>query len=312
MEHAIRSSPDADAAHFMAIKAAEGIDEPQNWVTALDHLQRSAELGSRMAQAELAGLSGKWALAHDIFAGEAVAKSWWSRFRDSIDPMKWLRRPQLRWSRFRNSTDIAKWLRSPNKLFASEAPRIAVAKDIAEPEICDWLIARARPRLKRAGVYGGSPDQPQIMNTRTNSDCVFGRRDRDFFLTILRARMIADLAETRMDAMENPEVLHYSVGQEFQPHFDTPADPNTPGFRQRVLTVLLSLNDDYEGGETAFPAAGKRWRGRKGTALFFWNVGPDGALDRRTLHAGLPVTRGEKWLLSQFIGPPKDASRLSG
>jgi len=30
-------------------------------------------------------------------------------------------------------------------------------------------------------------------------------------------------------------------------------------------------------------------------------VAPDGALDERTLHAGLPVTRGEKWMLSQFI-----------
>jgi hypothetical protein len=33
---------------------------------------------------------------------------------------------------------------------------------------------------------------------------------------------------------------------------------------------------------------------------------PDGTRDRGTLHAGLPVTRGEKWLLSQWIGRPPD------
>ena len=70
---------------------------------------------------------------------------------------------------------------------------------------------------------------------------------------------------------------------------------------QRVLTALVYLNDDYEGGETDFPVLGAHWKGRKGEALLFWNVAPDGALDERTLHAGLPVTRGEKWMLSQWI-----------
>jgi hypothetical protein len=68
-----------------------------------------------------------------------------------------------------------------------------------------------------------------------------------------------------------------------------------------VLTFLLSLNDDYEGGETQFPILNKLYRGRKGNALFFWNVEPDGSPDKRLLHAGLPPTSGEKWLLSQWI-----------
>ena len=103
----------------------------------------------------------------------------------------------------------------------------------------------------------------------------------------------------QVDAMEIPYVLDYSVGQEFQPHFDG---------QQRVLTFLVYLNDDYEGGETEFPVLGARWKGRKGEALFFWNVAPDGSLDERMLHAGLPVTRGEKWMLTQWIRgrPGKD------
>jgi prolyl 4-hydroxylase len=31
------------------------------------------------------------------------------------------------------------------------------------------------------------------------------------------------------------------------------------------------------------------------------NTLPDGSIDRRTRHAGLPPTRGEKWLLSQWL-----------
>ena len=307
MEHATRSSSDADAAHCMAIKAAEGSDVPQHWAMALDHLQRSAELGSPLAQAELAGLSGEWALAHDILAGEALTKSWWSRFRASVDSTHWLKPPQSRWWRLRSSIDVATWLTPSISSILSEAPRMVIAKDIATPEICDWLIARARPQLKRATVYGfdGGKSELRTVDGRTNSDCAFGSRHRDLFMAILRAR-IADVAQVQLRDMERPRVLHYSVGQEFHRHFDTTADPNAPGFRQRVISVLLALNDDYEGGETEFPVVGGRWRGHKGTAIFFWNIGPDGALDQRTLHAGLPITRGEKWMLTQFIGRPKE------
>jgi prolyl 4-hydroxylase len=34
---------------------------------------------------------------------------------------------------------------------------------------------------------------------------------------------------------------------------------------------------------------------------FFCNALPAGAADNRALHSGLPPTRGEKWLVSQFV-----------
>jgi len=112
----------------------------------------------------------------------------------------------------------------------------------------------------------------------------------------------------RVQAMESPAILHYSGGQEFRPHFDILLDPKAPDYaekfaagQQRALTFLLALNDDYEGGETEFPDIGARWRGAKGSALFFWNVEPDGSVDRRMRHAGRAVTRGEKWMFSQWI-----------
>jgi prolyl 4-hydroxylase len=159
--------------------------------------------------------------------------------------------------------------------------------------------------LKPAQIYDAKEGRHRVASGRNNTVCPFPGPDRDFILAILRAR-IADITGTQVRAMESPHILHYSVGEGFRPHFDTTDTPNSPGFRQRVLTFLISLNDDYDGGETEFPAINGRWKGRKGNALFFWNVEPDGTLDQRTLHAGRPVTRGEKWLLSQWIGPPTE------
>lgn len=285
MEDTNQSLAEADAAHDMAIRSAEGIGVPQDWTAAFDHLQRSADLGSRLAQAELAALSGEWILAHDILAGEAV--------------------PDQAWSRFRSAIDLAAWLRPLHASALSEKPRVFLVGDAATPDMCRWLIARARAGLRPALVYERTEGQHVSESGRNNTACPFPVPDRDLLLALLRAR-IAAITGLAVAAMESPHVLHYSVGEEFRPHFDTPDDPNAPGFYPRVLTFLLSLNSDYEGGETTFPRVNGRWKGRTGTALFFWNVGLDGALDRLTLHAGRPVTRGEKWLLSQWIGRPRE------
>lgn len=299
----------ADSAHHMAVMAAEGVGTSQNWAAALDHLERAAELGSVLAQAELAGLSGNWPLAHAILAGDSMGQNRWQRFLNRAGLSRWLKPKRPQWSRLHGSIDIAKWLSSPcPSAVISETPRMVILTDIAAPEICDWLIARSRPRLKRSQVYGfdGKDAKTQFTEDRTNSECVFAAHDRDLFIAILRAR-IAEAVQVPTCTMEPPEVLHYSVGQQFKRHYDSPADPSAPGIPQRMITLLLSLNEDYEGGGTEFPLASGRWRGRKGTAIYFWNTRPDGARDERSLHGGLPVTRGEKWLMTQFIDRPRDA-----
>src|SRR5689334_5766636 len=133
MEEEPRPAPSrAEIVHYLAVKAAEGRDVPQDWEKALSLLYRSAELGSRLAQAEIAGLSGEWNLAHAILAEEAA--------------------PEPRWENLRSAVDLTKWLRPAAKPEFSEGARIAIAEDFAAPELCDWMIARARARLKPAKI----------------------------------------------------------------------------------------------------------------------------------------------------------------
>ncbi|HVV64565.1 MAG TPA: 2OG-Fe(II) oxygenase [Rhizomicrobium sp.] len=73
---------------------------------------------------------------------------------------------------------------------------------------------------------------------------------------------------------------------------------------QRVATFLVYLNDDFDAAETSFLRLDWRYRGQKGDAILFWNVDQAGVPDSATLHAGLAPTRGEKWLLSQWIRLP--------
>jgi hypothetical protein len=97
------------------------------------------------------------------------------------------------------------------------------------------------------------------------------------------------------------------VGEEFGPHYDF-LDVRFPGLAleaaqrgQRAMTLLVYLNEDYTGGDTAFPVLGRKFKGNKGDALIFWNLNEDGTPDFNTQHVGTQPTSGEKWLLSQWI-----------
>jgi prolyl 4-hydroxylase len=205
-----------------------------------------------------------------------------------------------------DSIDIGTWLAVPKPKALSASPRVAIVEGFTSRELCDWLIERARPRMERATTYDSNTGATHSDQSRTNSHCYFRMAESDLLLHFLRAR-IAQVTGAPVGALEHSAMLHYRAGEQFFPHFDY-LDPSLPGYQeelreggQRTLTLLVYMNEGFEGGETHFPTAGQRYKGKKGDALFFWNVDWNGAPDQRTLHAGLPPTSGEKWLLSQWI-----------
>lgn len=125
---------------------------------------------------------------------------------------------------------------------------------------------------------------------------MFGVYAEDLVVNALNRR-IAMLSGTKLEQGEALQLLRYGVRGEYRPHMD--ALP--PGTSQRIVTVLVYLNDDYAGGETHFPRTGLKVRGRTGDALMFRNLRADGHPDPMAEHAGLPVTRGSKLIASRWI-----------
>ena len=71
------------------------------------------------------------------------------------------------------------------------------------------------------------------------------------------------------------QILRYQPGQEYRPHFDWLDVGN-----RRVMTALIYLNDDYEGGETAFTKTGLKVKGRTGDVIIFKSEGPTASSTR--------------------------------
>jgi prolyl 4-hydroxylase len=202
--------------------------------------------------------------------------------------------------------DLAGWWVSPPAQELSADPRVRFLDSFITAAGCEWLISRARNRLTRARVYDPVNRQDVIGQTRTNSVANFGLTEVELLDVLLQAKM-SSACGVPMNQMEAPAVLHYAVGEEAVNHYDfvNPAAPDYAGEiarnGQRIVTFLVYLNDDYEGGETSFPTLGFSHKGRRGQGLFFVNAHADMQPDRRMLHAGRPPRRGEKWIVSQFI-----------
>ena len=110
-------------------------------------------------------------------------------------------------------------------------------------------------------------------------------------------RRIALASGTELDQGEPLQVLRYQPGQQYRNHFDAIAGADN----QRIMTVIVYLTDDYEGGETRFVRSGLAHRGGRGDALLFHNTLGDGRADPAAEHAGLPVTAGTKLIASRWI-----------
>jgi|TARA_B110000902_G_C14012467_1_gene477013 hypothetical protein len=97
---------------------------------------------------------------------------------------------------------------------------------------------------------------------------------------------------------EDLQVTRYKPGGFYAPHQDIEHDSCT---NRRLYTILMVLNDDYEGGETIFPNLDIKYKLKKGDALFFQTTDNHEQKTRFALHCGLGVKSGEKWICNLWV-----------
>jgi prolyl 4-hydroxylase len=98
----------------------------------------------------------------------------------------------------------------------------------------------------------------------------------------------------------------YAAGQEFKPHTDS-FNPDGADYYlhcadagQRSWTAMIYLNEPEEGGATRFKTIGKTIQAETGKLLMWNNLLPDGSPNHATLHQGMKVRRGTKYILTQW------------
>jgi prolyl 4-hydroxylase len=186
-----------------------------------------------------------------------------------------------------------------------EAPSARVFRGAFTLEECEYVIASSARLLAPSLIVDPQTGRSRQDEYRTSLTAVMAPVDLDLALVMITRRM-AQFAGRPAENGEFLGVLCYGVGQEYRPHFDwLPPGPELERSGQRVTTALIILNDDYEGGETHFLSPDLKFKGATGDLLVFENVLADGKPDEATRHAGLPVTKGVKWLGSRWFREKK-------
>ena len=116
------------------------------------------------------------------------------------------------------------------------------------------------------------------------------------------------LALTGIDPMHGEPIQgqRYEAGQEFKAHTDY-FEPDGQDFArfcsvagQRTWTLMIYLNEPESGGATRFKVIDKTVQPEAGKLLAWNNRRADGSLNPATLHHGMKVRKGVKYVITKW------------
>lgn len=178
-------------------------------------------------------------------------------------------------------------------------PRVSVVAGLLTPAECAAIIdAAVRKGLQRSTTIG--KDRPA---SRT-SDHVFLKTEDDPVVGVVESK-VAALLGADPARFESLQVIRYREGQEYKAHYDphfktSPSDTDL----LREHTVVMYLNDDFDGGCTSFPFLKRDVHPVAGSALVFTSM-TGGKIIRESKHQGKPPTRGTKWAATIWVSVDK-------
>ncbi|GLJ31177.1 hypothetical protein SUGI_0624750 [Cryptomeria japonica] len=197
-------------------------------------------------------------------------------------------------------------------------PRAFLYKNFLRDEECAHLIELARDKLEKSMVADNESGKSITSEIRTSSG-MFLNKSQDEIVARIEDRIAAWTFLPKENG-EGIQILHYENGQKYEPHVDFFHDKfNKEAGGHRTATVLMYLSDVIKGGETVFPYSeegdgqlkdsswsecakgGYSVKPRKGDALLFFSLLPNGTADDNSLHGSCPVMEGEKWSATKWI-----------
>lgn len=186
-----------------------------------------------------------------------------------------------------------------------DSPLVVVFDNVLSAEECELLIMMSKDRMQRSTILDVATGGDNVDVSRTSSGMFFEHGETPLLVQI--EKRMAELLNWPNASTEGLQMLRYEVGEEYRPHYDffEPTDPGSVKSLaiggQRTGTLLLYLSEVEEGGETHFPNLNLRVAPRVGSAVYFEYHNYFHQLDRRSLHAGLPVVRGTKWVATKWL-----------
>lgn len=175
-----------------------------------------------------------------------------------------------------------------------------VVRNFLDAGVCAGLMERIDARRRPSEIA----DDIGVAGYRTSETCDLDSVDP---LVAEVDRRISELLRIPASHGEPIQGQRYAVGQEFKVHTDT-FEPggcdfyiHTAEAGQRTWTAMCYLNEPEDGGATRFKLIGKTIHPETGKLVAWNNLGPDWQPNPATLHQGMKVRRGTKYIITKWF-----------
>ena len=172
-----------------------------------------------------------------------------------------------------------------------------------DTDTCDKLIALIRENNTPSTITTAATELDKKYRT---SKSAFFYKDKDNVVRDVN-NQISRYMGIEPERGESIQGQYYEVGDEFKYHTDF-FEYTTPCWKahgkdlgQRTWTVMIYLNTVEEGGTTHFKNIDKHFYPKKGMAIAWNNLYPDGKCNPDTLHCGSPIIKGEKFIITKWF-----------
>lgn len=176
---------------------------------------------------------------------------------------------------------------------------IFIVRDLLDAAICAGLIRLIDMKRAPSQLLAPAADP----DFRTSESCDLDPADPLVRKVEAAIRAITGIAATHG---ENIQGQRYAVGQQFKPHHDFffEGQPYWEEMArsggQRTWTGMIFLNVPEGGGQTAFPDLDLKIAPRAGNLLIWNNMNAHGLPNPHSLHQGMPVTAGVKYVITKW------------
>jgi len=179
-----------------------------------------------------------------------------------------------------------------------------VIDNLIKKEEADHIIEVAKTKFNSSTILSGSNE-----SIRKSETAWIGRKDpiiKDVF------ERLSKRFDFILDNTEDLQVVRYMPGGYYNDHHDSCCD-DTQHCRdfikksgQRVLTILIYLNDEFEAGHTNFPKLNLNLKADKYGGIVFNSLESGGSrCHPKSLHKGTPVTSGVKYVCNIWVREKK-------
>jgi prolyl 4-hydroxylase len=221
-------------------------------------------------------------------------------------------------------------------ILLSSRPRIIYYPNFVSDREIEAILAMGAPKLRPSKTDAGLKQ-----DIRSSIATFFTPEDEKLPEIMAVKKRAFDVTKIHYENQEELQMQRYLAPRDMQKDFYIPHyDSDASHVNKRVCTLILYLEEPEEGGETIFPMvhtnstirhkatwsteattamAMNMWRDgicdkaargesdvlaikpKRGSAVLFYTLTPDGKVDPHSIHGSCPVLKGQKTVCQQWV-----------